>query len=450
MIKMQFRWKKQSARYHGQIEVLRYYFQIFFLSAGMILAAVSPVRSYTFDARGLVAAWGAFSRSGITQAQLGVRFLPELTLAISLRDRNFSLASRFSVNNLINRNTEKATYRNSSSVEGHPDAPQLTAEFSLNMWGSATFRSSEENSFRSKIKPYRLSLKYTTRRFEARLGLQKISFGSATLLRPLMWFDRLDPRDPIQLSDGVYSLLLRTFLSEKTNLWCWALYGNKDTKGWELIPSKKTSPEFGARAQIPLGKGELALTFHHRRALFDSASPSGSFIPVRPESPPSFSFPENRIAADGKWDIGAGFWFEAVLTRQRSSFFIYPWQRALTAGLDYTFGLGNGLHVLGEYYQSDSARGAFSSTTAELFSIRFLAASASYPVNFLDHLSAIVFYDTRSRDLYSFVRWQRTYDRWSLNIMAFWNPEEFRIYASSGETNLLAGKGLQIMVIYNY
>ncbi|MEE9166115.1 MAG: hypothetical protein V3U24_01420, partial [Candidatus Neomarinimicrobiota bacterium] len=38
---------------------------------------------------------------------------------------------------------------------------------------------------------YRLWLRYSTRRFESRLGLQKINFGPAKLLRSLMWFDRL-------------------------------------------------------------------------------------------------------------------------------------------------------------------------------------------------------------------------------------------------------------------
>ena len=48
-------------------------------------------------------------------------------------------------------------------------------------------------------------LRLSTSRFEARVGLQKINFGSATLFRPLMWFDSLDPRDPLQITDGVYA-----------------------------------------------------------------------------------------------------------------------------------------------------------------------------------------------------------------------------------------------------
>ena len=63
--------------------------------------------------------------------------------------------------------------------------------------------------------------------------------------------------------------------------------------------------------------------------------------------------PEDRIALDGKWDLGVGLWFEAVWTRQ--AWTAAPWksQRALNLGTDYTFGLGNGLHVLAEHLAVD-------------------------------------------------------------------------------------------------
>ncbi|MDI6849167.1 MAG: hypothetical protein QME69_05175 [Candidatus Saccharicenans sp.] len=326
----------------------------------------------------------------------------------------------------------------------------LTVEFSLNLWGTLTIQPGAENQFSSRLKPYRLSVKYASPRFEARLGLQKISFGSASLLRPLMWFERLDPRDPLQLTDGVYGLLVRTYISTRTNLWAWALYGNDDPKGWEALPTRRRHPEFGSRAQIPAGRGELALTVHHRRVNFDLTNPAAALIPLNAGAPPAFNFPETRLALDGKWDIGPGIWFEANLTRQRSPHLAFPWQRAFTVGLDYTFALGHGLHLLGEYFQSDLASGALSGMTCAPFRARFLTASASYPLSFIDQLAAIFFYDTRNRDLYSFVRWQRNYDRWSIHLMAFWNPAEFRIFAAPDQPNLFAGKGLQLLLIYTF
>ncbi|GAI27146.1 unnamed protein product, partial [marine sediment metagenome] len=59
-----------------------------------------------------------------------------------------------------------------------------------------------------------------------------------------MWFDRIDPRDPLQLTDGVYGLLLRQYFLNNANIWVWGLYGNDDLRGWEYLPSEAKSVEF--------------------------------------------------------------------------------------------------------------------------------------------------------------------------------------------------------------
>ena len=81
-----------------------------------------------------------------------------------------------------------------------------------------------------------------------------------------MWFDRIDPRDPLQLTDGVWALLLRYFFLNNANIWLWGLYGNDDVKGWEFLPTVKDDIEFGGRIQVPVPLGELGLSYHHRRA----------------------------------------------------------------------------------------------------------------------------------------------------------------------------------------
>jgi hypothetical protein len=48
------------------------------------------------------------------------------------------------------------------------------------------------------------------------------------------------------------------------------------------------------------------------------------------------------------------------------------------------------------------------------------------------------------------VNWKRAYDQWVINVIGFWNPEHFQIYQNIPENNLFAGKGIQIMVIFNY
>lgn len=368
--------------------------------------------STKLENHGLFASWLTWSKSEEFLTQIGARFLPEFSISHNLSSSEF--------------------------IEG---------EISINVFGISTFSSSGE-SLKGKIKPYRLNLKYSSPRFEAKLGLQKISFGSASLLRPLMWFDRLDPRDPAQITDGVYALLLRSFVSEKTNFWFWILYGNKETKGLEIFPSDKKSPEFGLRAQIPAGEGELAFSFHHRKAFFPTDFPPEDILLDSSLSSENFPFPEERYAIDGKWDIGIGIWFEAVFTNQRTPYFIYPWQRSFTTGMDYTFSIGNGIHFLTEYFFPESSKKIFSKDGTP-YSAKFFALSLSYPLSFLDNLSAMVFYDTKSKDFYTFARWQRTYDKWSINLMIFSNPEEFKIYRKTDE-NFFAGKGFLLMVIYNY
>ena len=79
----------------------------------------------------------------------------------------------------------------------------LDGELSVNAYASAEAAGWDRLSAASRLKPYRAWARIKTSRFEARGGLQKINFGSATLLRPLMWFDSVDPRDPLQITEGV-------------------------------------------------------------------------------------------------------------------------------------------------------------------------------------------------------------------------------------------------------
>jgi len=141
-----------------------------------------------------------------------------------------------------------------------------------------------------------------------------------------------------------------------------------------------------------------------------------------------------------------GIWFEAAMVHQNTQALLYPWQRAFTVGLDYTFGWGNGLNVMGEQFVMTASQEAWDSGET----VKFSALVLNYPLGLLDTLTSIFYFDWKNDDLYSFFRWQRTYDRWSIHVMAFWNPERFEIYQVQGDNNLFAGKGFQIMVVYNY
>jgi hypothetical protein len=278
----------------------------------------------------------------------------------------------------------------------------------------------------------------SSEQFELRAGLQKINFGSASMLRPLMWFDRIDPRDPLQLTDGVYALLGRYYFINNTNIWLWALYGNKNTKGWEFIPGNEKRPEFGGRMQVPAFKGELALSYHNREVDFSQA--------VDTTMAKLENSNEQKLGFDGRWDIGIGFWFESMVLYQNIPKKHFPWQEQINIGFDYTFGIGNGLNVINELLYASTSEIIFQPDSIILFS----ALAARYPVGLLDNITAMVYYDWTNESLYRFINWQRQYDNISLYLMLFWNPDEFNIYRNMEGTELFTGKGIQFMFVYNH
>ncbi|MBT6007309.1 MAG: hypothetical protein HOG79_16435, partial [Prolixibacteraceae bacterium] len=172
-------------------------------------------------------------------------------------------------------------------------------EYSANFFGNAGLKPFSESDLSGKIKNYRAWARYSSKQFEIRAGLQKINFGSASILRPLMWFDQLDPRDPLRLTDGVWGVLTRYYFLNNANLWVWGLYGNKNPKGWEFAETTKNKPELGGRFQTPVPKGEAAISFHHRKATtFD----------LDENIPPFNEIPENRIGFDARFDMVVGWW----------------------------------------------------------------------------------------------------------------------------------------------
>ena len=319
----------------------------------------------------------------------------------------------------------------------------LDGELSVNAYATAEAADWDRLSGTSRLKPYRAWARVKTSRFETRIGLQKINFGSATLLRPLMWFDSVDPRDPLQITEGVYGVLPRFYLPNEITVWAWGLYGSSRPKGWEANATREGTPELGGRVQVPLFKGALAFTTHHRRADLSTGITAIDDL----EDPVA---PEGRYAVDGKWDVGIGLWFEGVWTHQRHPALSSPDQTALNLGADYTFGVGNGLYVLAEYFRLEQSEGLFGAGQAATIG----AALVRYPLGLLDSLSGIIYIDSAREETYRFVSWQRSYDRWQFFVMAFWNPVRAAIPQDQQRTRIgqspLIGRGVQLMAVFNH
>jgi hypothetical protein len=366
----------------------------------LLVVAFAGASAVAFDVNGRASGWLGASRDSSYRLLAGMRYLPEGRLSLPMNEE-FTLDAEASVNGFVSANARPF------------DPPDLER----------------------RIKPYRGFVRLSSARFEARAGLQKINFGSATMLRPQQWFDRIDPRDPLELTDGVYGLLARYYFQNNINIWAWGLMGNSAPKGWEVYGSERWNVEPGARVQVPLPRGEVAVSYHYR--WFTSRT-------ITPE-PAVYAVNEDRLGIDGKWDIGIGVWLEATMGRQvDEAWWDTTWQRAATVGLDYTFGIGSGLGVTVEHMLAGGAAEPFGRGTDAQFSALML----SYPIGILDNLRAIALYDWRGKGVYSFVGWQRTLDSWLFSASAFWNPDTpVSLGAPGGGA---AGKGIQLMVVFNH
>jgi hypothetical protein len=352
--------------------------------------------------KGELSGWGIYSHNSSLSVMAGGRYIPTLNYGLDFK------------------NTRK-----------------LDMEGSLNIYGSVATHPFDTVAFNGDIAAYRAWIRYSTRQWELRLGLQKISFGSATLLRPLMWFDQIDPRDPLQLTNGVWGLLSRYYFRNNANLWIWGLLGNKQQRPWDIGKTNQWIPEAGGRFQYPIPKGEVALSYHYRNVDTQDLSPT-----ITGEE----NVPENRFGFDGKIDLKVSLWLEGTWIHKSQPTGIYTNQEILTAGIDYTFGIGNGLYVLAEQmlYSNDEHAFDFNNT------ISFSGISLSYPIGIVDNLSAIIYYDWNNNNAYNFINWSHQFRHVRFYLMAYWNPDHYNLPQSRDMSETYAGPGLQVMVVYNH
>ena len=289
---------------------------------------------------------------------------------------------------------------------------------------------------------YRLWGRYTTERLELRLGLQKIAFGPGFFLRPLQWFDTLDPEDPTMQTEGVVALRVRYYPTQTVALW-----------GWVVRPDDWRYASPGGRVEWPFGVGEAGLTYYYRRAT-DLEFSGAPLIP--------FADSENRFGADLRLDIMIGLWAEAALA-QAGGYNAGPAQSdyysQVMVGGDYTIPWANGVYLLVEHLWRRARISSPNNPPAGLDVLwsrrreegQFTALVVSYPLGFLDTIMAIALYDRQAERFYNYLRWQRTYDKFSFNTMLFANPERGGDVPGDQSAALLNfGYGGQLMLIYNH
>ena len=352
----------------------------------------------TFRFSGQVSAWGQFTPDIDKKLWTGGRYIPQINYErLLLNDK------------------------------------KIDFEASANFFGDCGMKPFDADG---TIKPYRIRARYSTNQMEFRAGLQKINFGSAQMLRPLMWFDKMDPRDPLQMTDGVWGGLFRYYFRNNANIWLWGLTMNKDTKGMEMTPTAgDIRPEAGGRVQFPIKRGETAFSYHTRKVdlfLTDLTR-------------------EHRFAFDIRADVIVGLWFETSWTHLMThDFTILPGvslknQLMNTIGTDYTIGIGNGLGVTLEHmlYSISNKVSDFESN------VNFTAVNFTYPVSLFGNANAILYYDWTNKGLYSFVGFNYQIKEVTLYLMGYWNPKTNALPVQSGAERF-TGKGVQVMAVWNY
>lgn len=322
-------------------------------------------------------------------------------------------------------------YERGSSRPGKFDV-----EVSVNLNGYVGFHPFDTAYADGRARPYRAWVRYSRDQWEVRAGLQTINFGSASILRPLMWFEVVDPRDPLRITTGVWGLLGRYYFINNVNLWLWALYGNEDARLWEVGRTRQRYPEFGGRFQTPVPAGEAGITVHHR--LSDTRNVAESVSGYA-------AVPENRVALDAKWDAGVGLWVEGAWIAKARDIGTATNQLLLNAGADYTFGVGNGLNVILEQLLISYDRHAFSFSQP----VSFSAASVNYPLGLFDTVGAMVYYDWKNHQSYHLVSWKKQLSRLQFYVLAYWNPETYGL-PQQGEENLFSGRGVQLMLVFHH
>ncbi len=145
---------------------------------------------------------------------------------------------------------------------------------------------------------------------------------------------------------------------------------------------------------------------------------------------------ENRYALDGIWDIGIGLWFESVLGEIKIGKNEKMWRQFFTIGGDYTF--QSGIHLLLEHFLQLS--GEKTDKMNEISKISTL--SLDYKISIIDSINAIGYYDWKNEKIYSYLGWQRTYDNWQVNLLAFSNRED--------SNSTFRGSGLHCILTYNH
>ena len=204
----------------------------------------------------------------------------------------------------------------------------IDTEFSYNL--NLSYKNTNDSDFKITGELYRGWLSYSTSQSELRVGLQKINFGPAQILRSLQWFDNINPHDPTKTTEGVKAILGRYYFINNANIWFWGIWGDRNETSFSKFFYEEDNLEFGGRIQYPFKYCEAGFSTHHSSTdllVFNT---------------------ETKYGLDLRWNLALGFWIESCIN-------VYEnledksYSRLSTVGTDYTIEIGNGIYCLFEH-----------------------------------------------------------------------------------------------------
>ena len=273
---------------------------------------------------------------------------------------------------------------------------EFSYDFNLN------YKSSNDSVREITGKPYRGWLRYSTSQAELRVGLQKINYGPAQILRSLQWFDNINPHDPTKTTEGVKAFLGRYYFINNANIWLWGIWGDPGEVSFDKFFYEEDNLEFGGRIQYPFKYCEAGFSTHH--------SPTDLLI---------FNT-VTKYGLDLRWDLALGFWIESCIN-------VYEnledksYSRLSTVGTDYTIGIGNGIYCLFEHqYFSDLKEDIWEPTDRSGASSLLI----SYPLGMFDSVRTILSYNWQFELSNLFISYNRNYDYLSIYLNLFWNSDQ--------------------------
>lgn len=343
-----------------------------------------------------------------------------------------------------------------------PDTSSYIADFELSANTFLNYDTSD--GFDWDVLPYRAWTRFAGNQFELRVGLQKITFGKAQLLRALSWFDTIDPRDPLGLTQGVVAERFRYYIpNSNANIWLWAIQEDLNDNSFYMPYAKSTFSlvnQLGARVELPVFQGEIGLSYNYKPFTSDSLSMSDPFGSGTSLGLNAFSVTRHQFGFDGKWDSDIGAWFELSLAKEYSDskyltqdIYLETETASLTLGLDYTIPLGNGLLLMAEYMGNmvrvDMELGLGESAAVEFYNLAGLMLS--YPLGIFNSVGLMTFMDLDNVNYYAYVFWQTQFDNLTLRLSGALTNFDANATIFPGQSSSMSlGNMLQLMAIYDF